>query len=335
MNIGDYKNVWVFIETAHGTVKNVGLELINQGKILAEANQEKVIAVVIGKNNDTAVKSAIEYGADEVICVEGDEYQDFSTDGYTNVMVKLCEKYLPSVILVGATNNGRDLASRVAIRLQTGLTADCTDLGINDNGLITWTRPAFGGNIMATILCADRKPQMGTIRPGVFKKAQPDATRTAEVIKEEIKTPAESIRTKIIDIIKAVEDSGVKLEEAEVIVSGGRGLEKPENFALLRELADVFGGAVGASRAAVDAGWISPLQQVGQTGKTVGPKIYIACGISGAVQHLVGISSSETIIAINKDADAPIFDVADYGVVGDLFEVVPALIEEIKKLKAC
>lgn len=334
MNSGDYKNVWVFIETAHGAAKNVGLELLGQGRILAAANQEKVIAVVIGKEIEAAVKSAIAYGADEVICVEGDEYLAFSTDGYANVMVQLSEKYLPSVILVGATNNGRDLASRVATRLHTGLTADCTELGVNDDGVIAWTRPALGGNIMATILCADCRPQMGTVRPGVFKKAEPDAARTAEVIKEEIRTSAESIRTKIIGIIKAVGDSGVKLEEAEVIVAGGRGLEKPENFALLKELADVFGGAVGASRVAVDAGWISPLQQVGQTGKTVGPKIYIACGISGAVQHMVGISSSETIIAINKDADAPILAVADYAVVGDLFKVVPVLIEEFKKIKA-
>ncbi|WP_425802738.1 electron transfer flavoprotein subunit alpha/FixB family protein [Desulfitobacterium sp. Sab5] len=332
--MSDYKNIWVFIETANGEAKNVGLELLNEGKRLAQAKQENVVAVVIGDNNDAAVKTAIAYGADQVIDVEGEEYKDFNTDSYANVMIQLVEKYCPATILVGATNNGRDVASRTATRLRTGLTADCTGLDINEDGLVAWTRPAFGGNLMATILCPETKPEMGTVRPGVFKKAGPDASRTAEVIKEEIKTPAEMIRTKIVDIIKAVGSEGVKLEEAEVIVSGGRGLEKPENFALLQELADVFGGAVGASRAAVDAGWIPVQKQVGQTGKTVGPKIYIAVGISGAVQHLVGISSSETIIAINSDPDAPIFDMADYGLVGDLFEIVPVLTEEFKKIKA-
>lgn len=332
--MSDYKNIWVFIETANGEAKNVGLELLNEGKRLAQAKQENVVAVVIGNNNDAVVKTAIAYGADQVIDVEGEEYKDFNTDSYANVMIQLVEKYCPATILVGATNNGRDVASRTATRLRTGLTADCTGLDINEDGLVAWTRPAFGGNLMATILCPETKPEMGTVRPGVFKKAGPDASRTAEVIKEKIKTSAEMIRTKIVDIIKAVGSEGVKLEEAEVIVSGGRGLEKPENFALLQELADVFGGAVGASRAAVDAGWIPVQKQVGQTGKTVGPKIYIAVGISGAVQHLVGISSSETIIAINSDPDAPIFDMADYGLVGDLFEIVPVLTEEFKKIKA-
>jgi len=335
MNIQDYKNVWVFIETANGQAKNVGLELLNEGRKLSEANNEKLIAVVIGKDVDAAVKSAIAYGADEVILVEGDEYKNYTTDAYANAMVKLVEKYKPSVILIGATNLGRDLGPRVACRLKTGLTADCTGLGVNEEtGDIAWTRPAFGGNLMATILCSHTRPQIGTVRPGVFKKAQPDDTRTANVIKEEIRTPVEEIRTKIIDFIKATGEAGVKLEEADIIVSGGRGLGKAENFALIKELADVLGGAVGASRAAVDAGWISPLRQVGQTGKTVGPKIYIACGISGAIQHLAGMSSSEVIVAINKDPEAPIFDVADYGVVGDLFEVIPVLIEEIKKIKA-
>ncbi|HWR42856.1 electron transfer flavoprotein subunit alpha/FixB family protein [Sporomusa sp.] len=335
MNIADYKNVWVFIENAHGQAKNVGLELLNQGRILAAANNEKLLGVVIGKDVDDAVKSAIAYGADEVILVEGEEYKDYNTDGYTNVMVKLVEKHKPSVILIGASNNGRDLGPRIAGRLATGLTADCTGLGINEEtGDVAWTRPAFGGNLMATILCSNTRPQIGTVRPGVFKKAQPDAAKTANVIREEIRTPAEDIRTKVVGFIKAVDEAAVNLEEAEIIVSGGRGMGKPENFAIIKELADILGGAVGASRAAVDAGWMPPLQQVGQTGKTVGPKIYIACGISGAIQHLAGMSSSDIIVAINKDPDAPIFDVADYGVVGDLFEVIPVLIEEIKKIKA-
>ncbi|WP_413228524.1 electron transfer flavoprotein subunit alpha/FixB family protein [Clostridium estertheticum] len=332
MNIEEYKNVWVFIETEHGKVKNVGLELLNQGKILAKANNEKVIGVVIGRDMNDVVKSVISYGADEVILVEGEEYKDYSTDGYTNVMNKLVKKYKPSVILIGATINGRDLGPRLACRLQTGLTADCTGLDIDEaSRAIAWTRPAFGGNLMATILCSDTRPQIGTVRPGVFKKIHPDESKSANVIKEEIHTPADEIRTKLIDFIKIAGEEGVKLEEAEIIVSGGRGLGKAENFSILKELADVLGAAVGSSRAAVDAGWISPLQQVGQTGKTVGPKIYIACGISGAVQHLAGMSSSDIIIAINKDPDAPIFNIADYAIVGDLFEVIPALTQQIRE----
>lgn len=335
MNINDYKNVWVFIETAHDEVKRVGLELLNQGRVLADANSEKLIAVAIGRHLDAAAQSVIAHGADEVILVEGEEYADYTTDGYTNVMVKLVEKYKPSVILIGATNNGRDLGPRLSCRLATGLTADCTGLEINEETRdVAWTRPAFGGNLMATILCSATRPQIGTVRPGVFKKAQPDLARTANILREEIRTPAEEIRTKLVGFIKAAGDVVVNLEEAEIIVSGGRGLGKPENFACIRELAEVLDATVGASRAAVDAGWISPLHQVGQTGKTVGPKIYIACGISGAIQHLAGMSSSDIIVAINKDPDAPILGVADYGIVGDLFEVIPVLVEEIKKIKA-
>lgn len=335
MNIEECKNVWVFIETEHSKVKSVSLELLNQGKVLAEANNEKIIGIVIGKDLDAAVKQVIAHGADEVILVEGEEYKNYNTDGYTNVMVKLVQKHKPSVILIGATINGRDLGPRVACRLKTGLVADCTGLEVDeDTRAIAWTRPAFGGNLMATIMCADTRPQIGTVRPGVFKKAQPDATKIVNIVREEIRTPAEDIRTKLVNFIKIEGEQGVKLEEAEIIVSGGRGLGKPENFSIVKKLADVLGASVGASRAAVDAGWISPLRQVGQTGKTVGPKIYFACGISGAVQHLAGMSSSDVIVAINKDPEAPIFGVADYGIVGDLFEVIPVLTEEIRKIKA-
>ena len=234
MNIEEYKNVWVFIETEHGKAKNVSLELLNQGKILANANNEKIIGVIIGKNMNDVVKSVVAYGADEVILVEGEEYKDYNTDGYTNVMTKLVKKHKPSVILIGATINGRDLGPRVACRLETGLTADCTGLDIDeDTRAVAWTRPAFGGNLMATILCADTRPQIGTVRPGVFKKVQPDNTKTANVIREEVPTPAEDIRTKIIDFIKVAEEQGVKLEEAEIIVSGGRGLEKLKTSHLL------------------------------------------------------------------------------------------------------
>lgn len=328
-----HRNIWVWVETGNGEAKNISLELLAAGQKLAQAKQEQVVAVVIGKHNDPAVKAAVAYGADLVIQVEGDEYQSFNAEGYTYALTSLAEKYQPGVILTGATNNGRDLAARTAARLGTGLIADCTALNSEDNGQVLWTRPVFGGSLIAQMVCLETKPEMGTVRPGAFKKAQPDNSRTAEIIREDIQTPPDMLRTTITALLQAAGNTGIKLEEAEVIVAGGRGLEKPENFALLQELADVLGGTVAASRAAVDAGWIPVQKQVGQTGKTVGPKIYIAAGISGAVQHLAGMSSSEVIIAINKEADAPIFEIADYGLVGDLFEIIPVLTEELRKIK--
>jgi len=330
----DYKNLWVYIEAVDGKAKSVGLELLNPGRRLADINKEKLIAVVIGDDVKNVAKTAIAYGADEVILVEAYEYKQYSTDGYVNVLDKLVEKYKPSILLIGATNNGRDAAPRLACRIKTGLTADCTGLDIDEeSGNVEWTRPAFGGNLMATILCPNSRPQIGTVRPGVFKKIVPDFSREGEILREEINTPKEEIRTKLIECIKETAGELVNLEEAEIIVAGGRGLGNAENFSLVRELAKVLGATVGSSRAAVDAGWISLIHQVGQSGKTVQPKIYVACGISGAIQHLAGMNSSDTIIAINKDEEAPIFDVADYGIVGNLFEVLPALINEIKKIK--
>lgn len=330
----DYKNLWVFIEIADGKAKSVGLELLNPGKTLAAKKNEKLVAVVIGDGVEKIAQKAIAYGADEAILVEGPEYKNYNTDGYVNVMHQLVNKYKPSTLLIGATNNGRDMGPRLAARIKTGLTADCTGLDIDEeSGNMAWTRPAFGGNLMATILCPETRPQIGTVRPGVFKKLEEDAGRTGKIIREEIRTREEDITTKLLEVIKQAAGEGANLEDAEIIVSGGRGLGKPENFSYIRDLAGVLGAAVGSSRAAVDAGWIAHSHQVGQTGKTVQPKIYIACGISGAIQHLAGMSSSDTIIAINKDADAPIFEVADYGVVGDLFEVIPALVAGIKKIK--
>lgn len=331
--MSEYKNVWVFVETVKGEAKKVGLELLSPGKALAGAKNEKAVAVIIGDAVQNAVNSAIAYGADEVIVVSGKEYADYSTDGFTGVAAKLIEKYKPSVFLFGATENGRDLAPRVACRLNVALCGDFTSVSVNEEGTVVWTRPALAGSIMADITSTSNT-QIALARPGIFKKQEPDKQRTAELINEEIKTPAEEIRTKVLDLIKVAGTGGIKVEEAEIIVSGGRGIAKKENFAILQELADVLGGAVGGSRACVDAGWISVQQQIGQTGKTVRPKVYIACGISGALQHLAGMSSSDVIIAINKDPDAPIFDIADYGIVGDLFEVVPVLTEEIRKLKA-
>lgn len=330
------KDLWVLIETNdNGTAKNVGLELLGAGRGLADKQGGKLVGIVIGNNVDSAVKAATAYGADTVIVVEGKEYEHYTTDAYSKALYALVEKYGPTSILIGATNNGRDLGPRVSCRLKTGLTADCTSLAIDEeSGNVAWTRPAFGGNLMATILCPDTRPQIGTVRPGVFKKTEPDEARTAEVIKEDFHVAPEEIRTELLEVIREVADELVDLEGAEIIVSGGRGVGGPEGFKPIRELAEVLGATVGASRAAVDAGWIAHVHQVGQTGKTVGPKLYIACGISGAIQHVAGMSSSKTIIAINKDETAPIFNVADYAVVGDLFEILPILTAEIKKLKA-
>lgn len=330
------KDLWVLIETNEdGTSKNVGLELLSAGRKLADKQGGKLVGIVIGNNVDSAVKFAASYGADKIIVVEGEEYAHYTTDAYAKALCTLIEKYGPTSILIGATNNGRDLAPRVACRLSTGLTADCTSLAIDEeSGNVAWTRPAFGGNLMATILCPDNRPQIGTVRPGVFKKAEPDNNRNVEIIREDIHVAPSEIRTELLEVIKEAANEIVDLEGAEIIVAGGRGVGGPEGFKPIRELAEVLGATVGASRAAVDAGWISHAHQVGQTGKTVGPKIYIACGISGAIQHLAGMSSSKTIIAINKDETAPIFNIADYAVVGDLFEIVPLLTAEIRKAKA-
>lgn len=328
-----YQNVWVYIEMAGDKPRNVGLELVGAGRKLADGMGQKLAGVIIGDKLEEVAKEVFAAGADQVYLVESPALANYSTDGYTATFVDLIGTYKPSVVLLGATNDGRDLGPRIACRIGTGLTADCTGLAIDETtGLVAWTRPAFGGNIMATILCPDHRPQMGTVRPSVFKRPESDYARSSEIIRVPSKVQASDIRTKIVEVIK-VATATCNLEEAEIIVSGGRGLGKPENFCYVEALADVLGGAVGASRAAVDAGWKPHLHQVGQTGKTVGPKIYFACGISGAIQHLAGMSSSDIIIAINKDPDAPIFRMADYGIVGDALEVLPILTEEFRKIK--
>lgn len=331
------KDLWVYVEEAQGKPKNVGLELLSgPGRRLAEIQGGQLCAVVIGGEVAEAVKAAAAYGADRIYVIEGREYEAYTTEAYTAAFYELVKKYEPTSILIGATVNGRDMGPRLACRLKTGLTADCTKLDIDEaSGNVAWTRPAFGGNLMATILCPDHRPQIGTVRPGVFKlKAEPDTARAAEVVREDIHVDPGTIRTKVLEMICETADEIVDLEGADIIVSGGRGLGKAENFCYVRELAEALGATVGSSRAAVDAGWISHVHQVGQTGKTVGPKLYIACGISGAVQHLVGIGGADKIVAINKDPEAPIFNIADYSIVGDLFTVLPAMTEEIKKLKA-
>lgn len=328
------KDLWVFIETNEdGTAKNVGLELLNPGKTLAGKQGGKLVAVIIGNNVSPAIDAASEHGADQVIVVEGEEYAKYTTDAYTNALVALVEKYGPKSMMIGSTNNGRDLGPRVSCRLGTGLTADCTSLDYSDEkDIILWTRPAFGGNLMATIICPDHHPEIGTIRPGVFKKNPVGGS--AEVIREDIHVSADQIRTQVLEVINEMGENKVDLEGAEIIVSGGRGVGSAEGFDTLRALADELGATIGASRAAVDAGWMPHAHQVGQTGKTVAPKLYIACGISGAIQHLAGISGADCVVAVNKDPEAPIFDRADYGVVGNLFDVLPVLLEEIKKARS-
>ncbi|MCM1296619.1 MAG: electron transfer flavoprotein subunit alpha/FixB family protein [Muribaculaceae bacterium] len=328
------KDLWVLIETNEdGTAKNVGLELLAPGRMMADKQGGALVAVVIGCDVDKAVQAASEHDADLIIVVDGPEYKHYSTDAYAIALCSLVEEYGPTSMLIGATSNGRDLGPRVSCRLKTGLTADCTALDIDEeSGNVAWTRPAFGGNLMATILCPDNRPQIGTVRPGVFKKSEPVAPH-AVVLRQDIQIPAEKIRTQVLELIQEMDNEKVDLEGAEIIVSGGRGVGGPDGFETIRALAKELGATVGASRAAVDSGWINHAHQVGQTGKTVSPKLYIACGISGAIQHLAGMSGSDVIVAINKDVDAPIFDVADYGIVGDLFEVLPVLTAEIRKAK--
>lgn len=329
----DTKNLFVILETEEGTAKSVGYELLTPGRDLADKMGVKLVAVVLGKNVQSVAEKAIAYGADLAILVEGDAYEFYNSDASTYALSELIRKYQPEVVLIGATKNGRDLGPRVACKLKTGLTADCTGLDIDpETKNLLSTRPAFGGNLMATIVCPDHRPQMSTVRPGTFKKPILNESRTGEVIREEISINPSDIRTRILERVREVTEE-INLEEADVIVAGGRGMKKPENFALLRELADLLGGSVAASRAATDAGWIPSAYQVGQTGKTVAPKLYIACGISGALQHIVGMSGSDVIVAINTDPNAPIFKLADYSIVGDVLEVIPAMIREIKAKK--
>ena len=331
MNFDDYKNVWVFIESFEDQPKSVGLELLGQGRRLADELGQKLVAVALGRDTTELARASALYGADQVITVEGEEYASYSADAYGYAFLKLIDKYKPNVILIGATVNGRDLGSKLAVSLRTGLTADCTALRVDEETKnIVWERPAFGGNLYAQILCATTRPQMGTCRPGAFKMPPERPENHPECIRESIHVPQDSLRTRVLEFVKAAKSGEIPLRQAQVIVSGGRGMKNAENFALLRELADALGGTVGCSRAAVDAGWMPQSRQVGQTGTTVSPRLYVACGISGAIQHIAGMSESDTIVAINKDENAPIFEVADYCIVGDLFEVIPAILKELK-----
>ena len=327
IDISQYHDVWVFAEQRHGSLMSVSVELLGEGKKLADDIGCKLCAVVCGENIDDLVAELFEYGADIVYCADAPELVTYNTDAYTNVIYKAILKYKPEIVLMGATHIGRDLGPCIAVRCETGLTADCTKLDIDpvDKKLMQ-TRPAFGGNLMATILCPNHRPQMSTVRPGVMQKPERLAGRGGERVDLDVSFNDGDIRIKVLEIVKAMKEM-VSLTDAEIIVSGGAGLGGPDGFAVIKQLADRLGGVVGSSRAAVDAGWIDHSHQVGQTGTTVKPRLYIACGISGAIQHLAGMQTSDYIVAINKNENAPIFEVADYGIVGDLYKVIPALLD--------
>lgn len=351
VDLSDYKDLWVFAEQRNGKMLNVALELIGEGHRLAREISEdtKVCALLVGNGIEHLVKECYAYGADKVYLIQDERLENYTTDGYTKVIVDAVKEYKPEIVIYGATHIGRDLAPRVAARLDTGLTADCTRLDVDIKSYIDYaknnttldvstldpndtskglkqTRPAFGGNLMATIICPRTRPQMSTVRPGVMQKMEPRENATGELVDIKPLISDQDIRTKIIDIVKSTKEI-VSLTDAEIICSGGRGLGEACGFDLIREFADKVGGVVGSSRAAVDSGWIDHANQVGQTGTTVKPTIYFACGISGAIQHLAGMQTSDTIIAINKDPDAPIFEVADYGIVGDLYKIIPQIMQ--------
>ena len=329
-----YRGVWVFIEQTEGEAAKVSWELLGKGRELANSRNCPLCAVVMGDGVEGLCRQAFCYGAETVYLMDAPVLRHYRTESYQKSLCALVEKYKPEVILMGATGLGRDLAGVVATVLATGLTADCTGLHIDEKGNLMQTRPAFGGNIMATIVCDKFRPQMSTVRPHVMPMPEFDPQAKGEIVREPVPVTEEEIRVKVLDILMDGSGSKVDIAGAEFIISGGRGMMAKENFAMLQELADVLGGVVGASRSAVDAGWMPQDRQVGQTGKTVRPKVYIACGISGAIQHLVGMQDSDVVIAINRDPEAPIFEVASYGIVGDLFKVIPALTKKLRALKA-
>lgn len=331
--LSSYNGVWVFVEHSDNIPHNVSWELLGKGRSLADSVGADLSAVIIGDKVDPLCVEAFQYGAKQVYVIDDPIYKHYRTETYLKAVCHLIQKYKPEIVLVGATGLGRDLAGAVATVLKTGLTADCTGLSIDDKKNLMQTRPAFGGNIMATIMCEKFRPQMSTVRPHVFSMPAKDKARHGKIIRETFSIEEEKIAVKVIDVILDDTKNMVDIAGADFIVSGGRGMMGKENFSMLQELANELGGVVGASRSAVDAGWMPQERQVGQTGKTVRPKVYIACGISGAIQHLVGMQDSDVIIAINRDKDAPIFQVATFGIVGDIFKIVPAMIKRLKDLK--
>ncbi|OGU14128.1 MAG: electron transfer flavoprotein subunit alpha [Geobacteraceae bacterium GWC2_53_11] len=332
--IAGYRNVWVFVEQSEGEAARVSWELMGAGAELARTLGVELCAVVIGDKVEQLCREAFTYGAVRAYLLDHPVYHHYRTEPYLDACCHLIDRHKPEIVLMGASGMGRDLAGAVATRMKTGLTADCTGLGIDDKGNLMQTRPAFGGNIMATIMCDRFRPQMSTVRPQVMPLPEKRDNTSGEIVRDSFAPNEKNIFTKVLEIIREKNGSDdIDLAGAEFIVSGGRGLMSKDNFSLLHELANELGGVIGGSRSAVDAGWLPQDRQVGQTGKTVRPKIYIACGISGAIQHLVGMQDSDVIIAINRDKEAPIFEVATYGIVGDLFQVIPEMIRQIRELK--
>ena len=331
VDISMYHGVWVYAEQREGKLMNVAIELLGEGRKLANEIGTELCAVLVGSECDDLVDELFAYGAEKVYYANNPELKNYTTDGYTAAVYRAILKYKPEVVLYGATHIGRDLAPSVAVKCGTGLTADCTKLDIDpETKGLRQTRPAFGGNLMATIVCPNHRPQMSTVRPGVMAKPEKVPGKKGELIDLNIKFKKGEIRQQVLDVVKKVGEMA-SLTDAKIIVSGGRGIGGPEGFDTIRALANKLGGSIGSSRACVDAGWIDHSFQVGQTGTTVKPDLYVACGISGAIQHLAGMQTSKTIVAINKNENAPIFEVADIGIVGDLFKVIPAIIEELDK----
>lgn len=325
-----YRGVWVYAEWREGKVHKVSHELLSVGRVLADKRGVELGAVLLGSDiDDQTALELSSYGAEVIYVVDRPELAHFTDERYSKCIVELVRRNRPEILLAGATSMGRSFIPRVAASLRTGLTADCTELDINDEGLLLQTRPAFGGNIMATIICPNRRPQMATVRPKVMKPVMRPAHK-ARIERMELPGQCFEARVEVLEVI-AEQDQTAKLTEADVIISGGRGLRNGENFKLIDGLATLFGGAVGASRGAVEEGWMAPSHQVGQTGRTVAPTLYVAVGISGAIQHLVGMQGSQVIVAVNKDPHAPIFDVATYGVVADLFEFIPSFVKRMKR----
>lgn len=329
VDLSKYQDVWVVAEVKDGKIRSVTYELLGKAKDLAFELKQKVGLVLIGSDVKKFTKDLSIHGADKIYIAEDENLLQYYTDTYANIIIGLISKYNPNIVLYPATIKGRDLAPRVASILRLGLTADCTGLSIYENKLLQ-TRPAFGGNIMADIVDFETRPQMATVRPNVMKNLCEDHDENAEIIEVPVKIDENGLRVWVKEVLSAVCEDGIPLCEADIVVSGGRGLGSKEGFKLIQELADVFHGTVGASRVPIELGWIAKSHQVGQSGTTVSPKIYIACGISGTIQHLVGMKSSKVIIAINTDPTAPIFNVANYGIVGDLYKVIPLFIEALK-----
>ena len=330
MDKAQYKNVYVFVEQREGVIQNVGLELLGKARELADALNEKVYAMLLGHDLTTQAQECIAYGADTVLRVDAPELATYVTEPYAQAIYQIIRDNKPSIVLIGATTIGRDLGPRLSARVETGLTADCTGLEISEERDLLMTRPAFGGNLMATIICKEHRPQMSTVRPGVMRMGQRDENRKGTIEDVKINFDKSKFRVRVLETVKQTKNL-VDITEAHVLISGGRGVGNAEGFDMLRTMANTIGAEVSASRAMVDAGVLGHERQVGQTGKTVRPDLYFAMGISGAIQHLAGMEESEYIIAINKDKFAPIFNVADLGIVGDVRKIVPLLTERLKK----